>query len=307
MISLSNIIKSVAVVDDRYRENLQFVMTAHEADGTPVIKRRTLGATASFSELPRIMPEKDGYLEQLNRIKVEVAEEQKELRSLTRQLEDMRAEVVKLEEKRASLEKLKGLDIGEQAAKIIQDAQEQAEQILAVARENAASAVEDMRGQGYREGLEQGTREAKEQVRAENEQGIRTISALLEELSSLQAAIVKENESEIVNMIIAVAEKVIGRQLREDPVTVVDMLRGVVEQNKREEFIKVVISKDLLPVEAKVSEGIKRMITDLGQQIDVLVESDGQPAGLVVETPGGFTDLSVGSQLENIAETLHET
>lgn len=309
---MSSIIKSVAVVDQRARGPMVFTIQEPGCSLT-VLKG---GAFPGHTPQRQPIPRHDEYLEKLNCIKVELADAQAALKSVSRQLEQEKRELTRLREEgqqelcslreeRAVLESMQDLSVDQQSIQLLQEAEKHAAQIRSQAVENAQSAVEALRSQGYRDGLEQGAAEAREQVRAENRESVETIGRLLEELSSIKDGLVRRNEQEIVGLVLAIAEKVIGRQIQEDPKAVVDMLRNVLEQNKREEFIKITIGGDLMPAEAKVSQEVKGMLLELGHQIDVYVDSDGSPGTLVVETGKGFTDLSIRSQLEIIAESIH--
>lgn len=301
---MSKIIKSIAVVDKRPDADLRFFVQAHEPDtALPVIKRQALGGQAQMVYRP---PARDALLEELNGIRVEIEDAQNELRAMNRQVKDTYAQIEALEEQRKALEALEGLSIDEQARAIIQDAEQQAKQIVEWAQNQASEAVDQLKTQGYLDGLEQGASEAHERYSAEHEPDIHKLEALITELSGMKQEIIRESESDIVSLIITVAEKVIGRAVKDDPKTVVDMLREVMEQNHREQYVKVTISEDLIPATAKVTENICKTIQQLGQEVDVVVSTSDPPGTLVVETVGGITDLSVQTQLDSIQETLRE-
>lgn len=302
---MSRIIKSMAVVDAR-AEQAHFLFQAAEPD-TPghVIKRQSLsgGQTVPMYRPPMT---RDSQLEELNRVRVEIAEAQKELRTLHRQQEEAEERLEALRKEQEALAKLDGLTVDDQAKAILRDAESQAAQTVEWAKQQAAEAVEQLKAQGYLDGLEQGANEAREQYRLEHTPAIERLQQLLTRLSGLETEMVARGEKDIVALIVALAERVVGRQLNEDPKALVDMLRDVMEQNRREAFIKITISPDLMPAQAKVSESIRKAIQAMGQQVDIVVDNEAQPGTVLAETPKGFTDLSVSTQLQNLHEALLE-
>lgn len=306
MISLSRIIKSAAVVDDRSQQAvLAQSMPDHLA--MPVIKRQVLSGGALPSRgAARTAPTRDALQEELNRTRLQIEQAKKELRAVTGELESNRTEVKNLQERRQALEAMEDLTLDEQAKKILRDAEAQADQMLSWAKSQTADAVEGLKAQGYLDGLEQGANEAHAQYREEHRPEIERLSRLIQEMSGLRDEMIRENESVLIDLVVAIAEKVIGTQLRGDPGLVVELLRETVEQNRREEFIKVVISEDLLPAKAKASAEVKRMLQGLAEQLDIFVDTEAPPMSVLVETSKGITDLGVPTQLQNLHGVLKE-
>lgn len=303
---MSRIIKSTAVVDARPEQERHFVVHAQEPDVPGhVIKRQTLsgGQVLSMGRRPLT---KDALLDELNRVRVEIADAQQELRGVSRELDEARQQVAELRKQQEALEKLEGLTIDDQAKAILREAEAQADQMIEYAKQQAAAAVDQLKGQGYLDGLEQGANEAREQFRAEHAPEIERLRLLMTRLTNLERDLIDQSEKDIVSLIIAVAERVIGEHLQQDPKALVGLLRDVMERNRREVFVKVTVSPDLLPAQAKVNEAVRRAIQEMGQQVDIVVDQEAQPGTVLVETPKGFTDLSVPTQMENLHEALLE-
>lgn len=303
--SLSSIIKYAAVVEHRPEEDVPPPLGWSLGGELPVIKRQVLdGGHPPPAHRPP--PTKDALLDELNRVRVQVADVRRELQNLTARAETAREEIAVLEEQREALEKLDGLTIDDQAKAILREAEGQAAGIIELARQEAADSVDQLRAQGYLDGLEQGANEARERFRAEHDPEIEKLGLLLEEISGMKEALVAQNEKDIVALIITVAERVIGRSLKDDPKTLADMLRDVLQENRREAFVKITLSADLMPAEAKVGDAIRKQLQSLGQQVDVLVDAQAVSGTVLVETPGGFTDLSVPVQLGNLHAAMRE-
>jgi flagellar biosynthesis/type III secretory pathway protein FliH len=303
MISLSSVIKYSSVVDQR-EESAAAANPLQAALERAVIKHNYVPAGNHIIQIPT----RDAYQDELNRLMIEIEDAKVSLKEFTEQKQVFQEEIAMLEQERDKLQKYEGLNIEAEVAGKIKAAEQEADRIRndaeEAAKRDSVELVEAMKTQGYLDGLEQGANEARQQVRDENKAGVEAVAALTEKLSSAKDELVAENEDDIVDLILAVAEKVIGKQLEDDPKSVAEMLRSIMEENRREEYIKVTLSKDLIPIQAKASEQIKKLIESLGHQVDVTVDPDAKPGSLLVETSGGFTDLSVDTQLANIREPM---
>lgn len=298
---MSNIIKSFAVVDDREQDiPVSFAFAGAER---PVIKSRAIkgGAPRPLSSL---FPAKETYLDELNRIRVDVEDAKAELRKISSQLLDGKEELERLKERRKKLEDLSDLDVNQQAQRILEDAEEEARRIVEeIDRDNDAhrqQAIEE----GYAEGLRQGIAKAEEDFKALHQPEVDKLAELLRSVSNVKGDIVAESEAELIELIVAITDRVIGRHIQQDPKLLVDMLRREVEENRRESFIKIRISDSLLPLEEPLSEGICVMIADLCERIDVAIDTNLPDRGIVVETPNSYNDLTIPVQMNNMKGEL---
>lgn len=108
-------------------------------------------------------------------------------------------------------------------------------------------------------------------------------------------------ESELRVFALSIAEKVIARQLREDDLLLVQMVKDAVETVRQEG--RVVIS---------VCEGLPGLVVQLkkelsAKQYEGRIEVRGKDVPLdccIIETPDGQVDASVSEQLKNLRELL---
>lgn len=296
-----NIVKSFAVVDDRGDKLNTF--TVFPKTNAPVLKRGLIKGGTMVPPKGQ-MKTKDAYLDDLNRVRVDISDAHAELRKMSGQLEQARVELGMIQEERRKLESLQNIDVDAHAQLLVHNAEEEAQRMLREAERQAAEIREEAHRAGHAEGLEHGIAEAFDSFKIEHQHEIGKISSLLSALDEMKTELFYRYEEDLVKLSVSVAEKIIGRTVKEDPKAIVDMLREVVEQNHREEYIKIKISDDLMPAEAKVSENISAMIQNLCQQISVVVDVTLEDDDIVVETPRGYTDLGVSVQLENIEQEL---
>lgn len=316
MICLSNVVKATAVVDNRPVVQKTFADKIEENLGNmPVIKRQVFSYSKNpYSDQTLILPDKQGYLDELNRIKVEIAQAKDELRKLGHMLDE--PEVEEEEEAEIPAETEDGFDpeaamrhmkmAQEEAQQLLQETKSNIEMMMRGAEEEGRRMAEEAKNHGYLEGFEQGFSQAMNEFKTEREPQIKELENLLEQISSYREEQVAVNERELTSLAITVAQKVIGQEIKAEPRTVTNMLYQALDDNRREENIRVTVSPDLMPVEAKASAEVKKLIAQAAPGTVIYVDGDADPGFCKVETDKGITDLSVDTQLENIRKMLTE-
>jgi len=313
MISLSRIVKSISVVDDRALTPMDGLLP--ELDRMPVIKPQALSYRMNpYADEKLVMPDKNGYLNELNRIRIEIAEAKTELRRLRRETDEaMREEEEKRareEAKKRAWEREKALSdvpaARAEAERILNEAHESAAVLAARAQAQAAQMKEEAENLGYLEGFEKGFQQATDEFKAENNPKMKQLDDLLEELSNYREEMIARNEKDLLDVVFTVAEKVVGYELKSEPRSVVSMLYKTLDGNRREESLRITISPDLMPVDAKIGEEIKQMIAGAAPHAMLYIESDEPEGTCYVETDKGITDLSVKTQLDNAKKLLQE-
>ncbi|MCL2033868.1 MAG: FliH/SctL family protein [Oscillospiraceae bacterium] len=314
---MSRIVKSMSVVDDRAR------MSAHELlpeiDRMPVIKPGAFSYHHNlYSDETLFVPDKNGYLDELNRIRVEIAEAKNELRKLKGKTEEALIEQER-EKERLKLEKQEREEARqreialsnvpaakEEAARILAESQESAAAMILQAEAEGSKIKEDAQSHGYLEGFEKGFKQATDEFTAENNPKMKGLDDLLEELSNYREEMIARNEKDLLDVVFTVAEKIVGYEIKSEPRTVASMLYKTLDDNRREEYIRITISPDLMPVDAKISEEIKQLIISAAPQAMLYIESDESDGTCYVETDKGITDLSVKTQLNNARKLLED-
>jgi flagellar assembly protein FliH len=275
----------------------------------------------------RLIGPRDPYVEELHRLKIEIEEARSELRRVRGGIdsgfvpdfegehEDGGGAETGLSESNADEAREQAHRIGEQAALAAREMEQKAYEALQSANQNAkdteAKAVHEAQqirqqahNEGYLEGFNKGFDEAQEEFRKENEPRAELLADLIENLSEYEQERLRKNEEELVELALGVASKIIGQELRTNPKAVVKMLTETVMQNHSEEYVRITLAEDLFPLDVKASDNVRKMLTDMGANVSVLVESAVRPGTIQAETPKGITDMSVDTQLDNIRDIL---
>lgn len=313
MNSLSSVVKSSSVVDDRAaRQKTPAEIFGADLGGKPVIKRQMFSYIDNpYADEARTLPDKQGYIDELNRLKTEIAGKKAELRRMNRLV----ADAGELEDDGA--EPPPGGAGNEAADDSLAEARAESDSLLSGARAQAAALLEKARKEaaelreqtvniGYLEGFEKGTREAQEEFRRDNEPKIAELDAALDRLSDYAEEQLAKNERELLELVFAVAKKVLGQEIKAEPRVIVSMLYETLDKNRREDDIRVTVSPELMPAEGKATEEIRKLIAKAAPHATIVVDSELAEGSVVVETTKGLVDLSVETQLFNLREELLE-
>jgi flagellar assembly protein FliH len=273
----------------------------------PVLKSSVMNAIGvSFPHTPP--PTRDAYIDELNRLQVEIEDAKTALR-------DIKADIAKAEEEKQKQlididDSIVDNDIfaarQQELKNMLADVEAKSAEICEKARQEAESIKQNAQKEGYEEGLSKGYAESVEGFRQDAEPRLQELSDLIATLTNYGAQLMQEKENEFVELATAIAGKVIGRVIKKDSKFILDMLRDVISKNHRENYINITLSSDMLPLRAKASEEIIALIEEMAQNITVYAEKDIGEEICIVETPKGVTDMSVETQLGNIKETLLE-
>ena len=174
---------------------------------------------------------------------------------------------------------------------LVQAAKGQAQQILAQARTD----VEDLRTQAQADGSARGQEAGRAQAAEEAREAIATLHDLVESARTERRSIVDGAEPEVVRLALAVAERVLHREIEIQPDVVLGMVRvGLSRLSGREKVTVRVNPGDL----ATMREHREALLN--GNDIEGLRIVEDQRVdrgGVVIETESGTIDAKIGTQL----------
>jgi flagellar assembly protein FliH len=194
-------------------------------------------------------------------------------------------------------------DVTDKAKQWLTSARQQAVDIITRAKHQAAQIEERAKQQG-REAARQ---EAEAGIQAKLEQQLQTIlpalEAVIQSLQHSQQTWLKHWEQRTVHLAIAIAERVIRRELQQTPEISVDLIRESLELAMGGGSIRI----HLNPQDC---ESIRAVLPTLLNQIgslspaEIVPDADVRPGGCRVATEFGTVDQQIETQLERIAEEL---
>jgi len=147
-------------------------------------------------------------------------------------------------------------------------------------------------------GLTEGIRAAEDSYRVK----LARLQSLSSALQEERAQFFTRVEPELVRLAIAIAEKVIGRELELRPDTVVEIVRNAMKRLRERESLRVSLNpRDV--------DQVKQARDDLVSAVDgvrklEIIEDRRVDGGCVIESPNGTLDARITTQIDEITNAL---
>ena len=201
-----------------------------------------------------------------------------------------------------------------QAELILKRAREEAEELLANARAAAKAEQEEIRmgarDEGYREGYAQGIGKAMEDAQRDKEAVAarmeKEVQAFLEKADMAREEVLLQARDELLDLCIAVAEKVVRVSLKSSSEVIVRMIQTATERLKRQEWVHIYISGCDTKGVAQISPALTTALGALSQHVKIIPMGDDEGGTCIVETPEEIIDASVSTQMTNIRDLLRD-
>ena len=201
-----------------------------------------------------------------------------------------------------------------QAELILNKAREEAEELLVRAREQAVQEQEEIRAgardEGYRDGYAQGTAKAMSDAVRDREATAarleKEVKAFLEKASLAREEMILQSRDELVELCLAVAEKVVRVSLKSSSEVIVRMIQTATERMKRQEWVHIYISGCDVRQLSKISPALTSTLGALSQHIKIIPMGDGEDGTCIVETPEEIVDASISTQMSNVRDVIRD-
>ena len=239
--------------------------------------------------------------------------EEETVSTLTSQKQKLQSEI---EAKKKELDELKNSmkELLAQKDTIIENANKSAEEIKSnavleandiVAKANADkdNIVNEAKTSGQKQGFEAGYNEGLEKLKADYAKQINALNVLAGASFEVKNEIVYSSETEILELALLIAEKVVRVKFDNDINAVKSMTQTAISMLKEKENLKLVVNP-------KIIEYVKNLVPELEQDIDgagqikIVQDKAVSPDGIVVESVSSRIDARISTQMETLARTL---
>ena len=201
-----------------------------------------------------------------------------------------------------------------QAELILKQAREEAEEILTEARAAAKNEQEEIRmgarDEGYREGYAQGIAKAMDDAQRDREEMAakmeKEVQTFLEKADMAREEFIRQSQDELLDLCIAVAEKVVRVSLKSSSEVIVRMIQTATERLKRQEWVHIYIAGCDTKSAAKITPALTTALGALSQHVKIIPMGDDEGGTCIVETPEEIIDASVSTQMSNIRGLLRD-
>lgn len=176
----------------------------------------------------------------------------------------------------------------------IVDARAEARRIIAAAEEEAAA---------IRDGVESFAREASEAAYREgSESALCEWNTLLLEAREQRDQALADVERDLLRLAVKIAEKILGRELKSDRTTVVDIVASALRQARRNEMITLRVNPADLPIIEERRQKLDRSGRD--QFLDIVADPRVAAGGCVIESDSGAIDAQLETQFRVLERAL---
>jgi flagellar assembly protein FliH len=163
--------------------------------------------------------------------------------------------------------------------------------------------LEQQHQQGLRDahaaGMLEGETAGKNRAAAELHPVMERLSRTIEELSQLRARLRKDAEADLIKLSLAIARRVLRRELAVDPEALHGLVMGALEKLQGQELCRVKVHPSHA---AMVKSCLQKSVA--GNAIEVLPDGSREPGTVIFETQRGNLDASMDSQLREIERGL---
>jgi type III secretion protein L len=200
-------------------------------------------------------------------------------------------------------------DATAEARRIIERAREQAAQIIADAQPEIDARwgeIEEERQSldQERAAIDEERRAALEQAREEGyKEGFAKVNEIILDLTEKKRDVLAQSEADMIRLSIRVAARILGRELRQHPDTIADIVTQAIQTVRNQTKITIRVNPDDLE---HLVKGREQLLNRVGQSKIIDFQSDHkvQPGGCIIESEAGIVNAQLKTQLEVMEKVL---
>jgi flagellar assembly protein FliH len=148
-------------------------------------------------------------------------------------------------------------------------------------------------------GMREGEAEGRKRAAAELQPAIDRLARSIEEIGGLRARLRAEAEADMIQLSLAIARRVIRRELAVDPEALHGLVLGALEKLSGQEISRIRVHPSHV---ALVTESLRQ--NTASAKVEVIADPTRDVGTVIFETQRGNLDASVDSQLQEIERGL---
>jgi len=212
---------------------------------------------------------------------------------------------------------------GQGTEDVVEDAREQARQILLKANQLAGDILREAGTQaeqlkktaieegckegfeaGYKSGTEQAAMEQADFFRRQEEEFRKDMEQALSSIDQAKEKSLRNYLEELKDCSVAIAEKVIHISLRSSGEVIKRMLVAGTEKLRKTAWVKIYMEKTDYDMMAEADADVVSELAKLSDNIKFVVMDKESSGNCIIEMPDEIVDISVDTQMDNIREIL---
>ncbi|MFW5693646.1 MAG: flagellar assembly protein FliH [Alkalispirochaeta sp.] len=243
--------------------------------------------------------EAEAFKEQWESEKEEmISEARAEAERITNEAEEEAFRRIREKTEEANTTKQEAEETAEQTR---QSAEAEKERIIAEAHQNAKQIEEEAWQRGHKEGREAGIEEGKSEIQRVIDRFHTVLSKAIERRNE----IIQESETQVVNLVLSIAKKVIKVISENQKNVVINNITQSLQKLQQKSDIVVRVNLADLEIATKHKEDILKMAERV-KTITIAEDSTVDPGGAIIETDFGEIDARIASQLREIEDRILE-
>jgi flagellar assembly protein FliH len=191
----------------------------------------------------------------------------------------------------------------EQAEQMRREAEEQIERWWQERRAADLEITESARQAGYEQGYAEGRAEAEETVRREWMDRLTEAKALLEDAYRMKERIIQEAEPFLIELSVAIAGKIVDRELERSPEWVIELIRKALARRREQGVVTLCVAPGQLGFVLAARDELE-MAVDSQAELQIVPDPTVADRGCVIRTSFGSIDARIDTQLEEIKQAL---
>jgi len=172
-----------------------------------------------------------------------------------------------------------------------------------IVHESRVAELEKLAEKRVREAREAGRAEGEAQARAEAQEEVRStverMANAIAELDQYRVQLLRQTETDAVRLSIAIARRVLRRELTVDPSAIEGLVRAALERLQSQESCRVRMHPDFVPA---LRDCVERM--GMEGRVEIVSDAAQEPGAAVFEMSRGSLNASIDSQLKEIERGL---
>ena len=169
--------------------------------------------------------------------------------------------------------------------------------------ESRVAELEKLAEKRVREAREAGLAAGEAQARAQAQEEVRStverLANAIAELDQYRGQLLRQTETDAVRLSIAIARRVLRRELTVDPSAIEGLVRAALERLQSQESCRVRMHPDFVPA---LRDCVDRM--GMESRVEIISDAAQEPGAAVFEMSRGSLNASIDSQLKEIERGL---
>ncbi|EAX48667.1 flagellar assembly protein FliH [Thermosinus carboxydivorans Nor1] len=196
-----------------------------------------------------------------------------------------------------------------EAARLISEAKQNAAALLNEARQQYENLKKEAFDQGYQEGYRHGVQQGRQEIEAEMQGALRQAA---DQAGQLLAAAEREYrqtlldaERHIIDLALAVARKILAREIEENPMVVLPIVRAALEKVRDQEQITILVNPEDFGVVLEAKRDLE-LVIGRERALQIVADNTVGRGGCLLDTPFGMVDARIDTQFEMIKRVLED-